>query len=36
MVAWSRFVDPEAGLQLPLMVLYWAGQTAIASSTRRD
>lgn len=36
MVAWSRFVDPEAGLQVPLMVLYWAGQTAIASSTRRD
>jgi uncharacterized membrane protein YhhN len=36
MVAWSRFVDPEAGLQVPLMMLYWAGQTAIASSTRRD
>lgn len=36
MVAWSRFVDPEAGLQVPLMLLYWAGQTAIASSTRRD
>ena len=36
MVAWSRFVDPEAGLQVPLLLLYWAGQTAIASSTRRD
>ena len=36
MVAWSRFVDPEAGLKVPLMLLYWAGQTAIASSTRRD
>lgn len=36
MVAWSRFVDPEAGLQVPLMLLYWAGQTAIASSIRRD
>ena len=36
MVAWSRFVNPEAGLQFPLMLLYWAGQTAIVSSTRRD
>jgi uncharacterized membrane protein YhhN len=36
MVAWSRFVDPEAGLQVPLLLLYWGGQTAIASSTRRD
>ena len=36
MVAWSRFVNPEAGLQVPLMLLYWAGQTAIASSTHRD
>ena len=36
MVAWSRFVDPESGLKVPLMLLYWAGQTAIAASTRRD
>jgi alkenylglycerophosphocholine/alkenylglycerophosphoethanolamine hydrolase len=36
MVAWSRFVDPEASMQVPLLLLYWAGQTAIASSTRRD
>ncbi len=35
MVAWSRFVDPAAGLQLPLMVLYWSGQAAIAASSRR-
>lgn len=36
MVAWQRFVDPQAGLQVPLMVLYWGAQTAIAASTRRD
>lgn len=36
MVAWQRFVDPQAGLQLPLMVLYWGAQTAITASARRD
>lgn len=36
MVGWSRFVDPDAGLKLPLMLLYWGGQTLIAASTRRD
>ncbi len=35
MVAWSRFVDPEAGLKIPLMLLYWAGQAGITASSRR-
>ena len=35
MVAWSRFVDPEAGLKVPLMLLYWAGQLGITASSRR-
>ena len=36
MVAWHRFVSPGAAVQVPLMLLYWAGQTAIAASSRRD
>ena len=35
MVAWHRFVAPEAALQLPLMLLYWSGQLAITASSRR-
>ena len=35
MVAWTRFVDPAAALKLPLMLLYWLGQTAITGSSRR-
>lgn len=35
MVAYTRFIDPAAALKLPLMLLYWLGQTAIASSSRR-
>ena len=35
MVAWTRFVDPDAALKLPLMLLYWLGQTAITGSSRR-
>jgi alkenylglycerophosphocholine/alkenylglycerophosphoethanolamine hydrolase len=35
MVAWHRFVDPEAALKLPLMLLYWAGQLGITASSRR-
>lgn len=35
MVAWSRFVDPDAGLKIPLMLLYWAGQLGITASSRR-
>lgn len=35
MVAWHRFVDREAALQLPLMLLYWSGQLAITASSRR-
>ncbi len=35
MVAYTRFVDPEAALKLPLMLLYWLGQTAITGSSRR-
>jgi uncharacterized membrane protein YhhN len=35
MVAWCRFVDPAAALKVPLMLLYWGGQAAIAASARR-
>lgn len=35
MVAWHRFVAPEAALQVPLMLLYWSGQLAITASSRR-
>ena len=35
MVAYTRFVDPASALKLPLMLLYWSGQAAIAASSRR-
>ena len=35
MVAYTRFIDPAAALKLPLMLLYWLGQTAITGSSRR-
>jgi len=35
MVAYTRFIDPDTALKLPLMLLYWLGQTAITGSTRR-
>lgn len=35
MVAWHRFVDPDAPIHVPLMLTYWAGQTGIAASSER-
>ncbi len=36
MVAWHRFVDPDAAVKVPLMLLYWAGQAGITASSRRS
>lgn len=35
LVAYNRFIEPVLGLQILLMLLYWAGQWGIASSTQR-
>ena len=35
LVAYNRFIEPVLGLQILLMLLYWAGQWGIAASTQR-